>query len=217
MIQINLLPVREAKRKADIKQNILELVLMLIVLGTALGFAQAHVMSQIDTTQSRIRQMENDIAKFKPQLDQVAAFRAKKAELQKKIDVIAGLDRARRGPVRVMDELATHTPERLWLDSIKTSGTQIELAGQSLDNEVVATFLGALGDSKYFANVDLNSTELGNGPEGLKVVKFKIQASMASPDAPPAAAPDEPAPKGKPKAAAKPKAKGKAGGAQLEG
>ena len=216
MIQINLLPVREAKRKADVKQNVLELVLVLILLGTGVGFAHAHVKSQIHTTQSRIRQMEADIAKFKPQLDQVAAFRAKKAELQKKIDVIAGLDRARKGPVRVMDELATHTPERLWLDSIKTNGRQIEISGQSLDNELVAIFLGALGDSKYFANVDLNSTELGGGPEGLKVVKFKIQAAMASPDAPPeaAAAPEKAAPKGKGKAKAK--AKGKPA-AELEG
>ena len=217
MIQINLLPVREAKRKADVKQNVLELVLVLILLGTSVGFAQAHVTSQINTTQSRIRQMEADIAKFKPQLDQVAAFRAKKAELQKKIDVIAGLDRARKGPVRVMDELATHTPERLWLDAIKTSGRQIEISGQSLDNEVVATFLGALGDSKYFSNVDLNSTELGTGPEGLKVVKFKIQASMTSPDAPPEAAA---APAGPAKAAPKPKKAAKGGkkaDAELEG
>jgi type IV pilus assembly protein PilN len=183
---------------------VLELVLMLILLGTAVGFAHAHLKSQINTTQSRIRQMESDIAKFKPQLDQVAAFRAKKAELQKKIDVIAGLDRARKGPVRVMDELATHTPERLWLDSIKTNGRQIELSGQSLDNELVATFLGSLGESKYFANVDLNSTELGSGPDGLKVVKFKIQAAMASP-----ASPDAPAPEA-PEAAAKPAPRAKA-------
>ena len=125
--------------------------------------------------------MQTDIDKFKPQLDQVAAFRAKKAELQKKIDVIAGLDRARKGPVRIMDELATHTPERLWLDSISARGTKLELTGQSLDNELVAVFLGSLGDSPYFADVDLNSTELGNGPEGLKVVKFKIQATIVAP------------------------------------
>jgi Tfp pilus assembly protein PilN len=139
--------------------------------------------------------MQNDIEKFKPQLDQVAAFRAKKAELQKKIDVIAGLDRARKGPVRVMDELATHTPERLWLDSVSTKGTTLELTGQSLDNELVAVFLGSLGDSPYFDNVDLNSTELGDGPDGLKVVKFKIQAQMVAPTAQTAPAPGAPAAK----------------------
>ena len=46
--------------------------------------------------------------------------------------------------------------------------------------------------------MDLNSTELGKGPEGLKVVKFKIQATIETPqtaqaDAP-QAAPGAPAP-----------------------
>jgi type IV pilus assembly protein PilN len=198
MIQINLLPVREAKRKADVKQNVLELVLVLILVVSGIGFAHSDITGRIETTQNRITQMQNDIEKFKPQLDAVAGFRAKKAELQKKIDVIAGLDRARKGPVRVMEELATHTPERLWLDTVSTKGTKIELTGQSLDNELVAVFLGSLGDSPYFSDVDLNSTELANGPDGLKVVKFKIQATMIAPQTAQAA----PAPKAAPGAPA---------------
>jgi len=171
-------------------------VFALIVVGAVIGFVHSDLTTQIGTSQNRITQMQNDIEKFKPQLDQVAAFRAKKAELQKKIDVIAGLDRARKGPVRVMDELATHTPERLWLDSVSTKGNALELTGQSLDNELVAVFLGSLGDSPYFENVDLNSTELADGPDGLKVVKFKIQATIVAPQTAQAApAPGAPAAK----------------------
>jgi type IV pilus assembly protein PilN len=204
MIQINLLPVREAKRKADVKQNVLELVFALILVAAVIGFFQSDLTAKIHTSQNRITQMQNDIEKFKPQLDQVAAFRAKKAELQKKIDVIAGLDRARKGPVRIMDELATHTPERLWLESVSTKGTTLELTGQSLDNELVAVFLSSLGDSPYFDNVDLNSTELGDGPDGLKVVKFKIQATIVAPQT--AQAAPAPAPGAKPPVAPAPQA-----------
>ena len=93
-----------------------------------------------------------------------------------------------------MDELATHTPERLWLDSISARNNRLELTGQSLDNELVAVFLGSLGDSPYFKDVDLNSTELGKGPEGLKVVKFKIQATIETPQAADAQAPGTQAP-----------------------
>jgi type IV pilus assembly protein PilN len=205
MIQINLLPVREAKRKADVRQNVLELVFALILVSAVIGFMHSDLTAKIRVSQNRITQMQNDIEKFKPQLDQVAAFRAKKAELQKKIDVIAGLDRARKGPVRVMDELATHTPERLWLDSVSTKGTTIELTGQSLDNELVAVFLGSLGDSPYFENVDLNSTELGDGPDGLQVVKFKIQATIVAPQTA-QAAPAPGAPGAKPPVAPAPQA-----------
>jgi type IV pilus assembly protein PilN len=178
MIQINLLPVREARRKADLRQQLLQLVLALIVVGTGIAYAHSRIQDQITTAESRVQQMEADIARFKPQLDQVAAFREKKAALQKKIEIIEGLDRARTGPVRMLDELATHTPERLWLTTVTTKGSSIELDGRSLDNELVAVFLGALKDSPYFDNVDLNVTEVTGGPEGLQVVKFKIQASM---------------------------------------
>ena len=144
MIQINLLPVREAKRKADVKQNVLELVLALIVVVRC-DRLRAHRSRgrRRATRRTASRQMQNDIEQFKPQLDQVAAFRAKKAELQKKIDVIAGLDRARKGPVRVMDELAdAHARAALARRGVGRRAPRSSSTGQSLDNELVAVFLG---------------------------------------------------------------------------
>jgi type IV pilus assembly protein PilN len=172
MIRINLLPVREARRREDLRQYGMQFVLVLLVTIAGIGFAHSRVSDKID--QSRLR----DIRQFKPQLDQVAAFRKKKASLEKKIDVIDGLDRARSGPVRVMDELATHTPERLWLNGLATKGRRLELTGESLDNELVAVFLRALGESPHFGKVDLESTELGTANDGLKLVKFKIDAVL---------------------------------------
>ena len=181
MIEINLLPVREARRKADLRQQLMQVVLVLILVAAVIGFVHSHVTSQIESTQRRIYQMEADIKQFQPQLDQVAAFRKKKANLEKKIDVIDGLDRARRGPVRVLDELSTHAPQRLWLTSLTSNGNTIQLKGESLDNELVAVLLHALGESPFFEKVDLDSTELGGGKDGLKIVSFKLQAEIANP------------------------------------
>ena len=185
MLEVNLLPVREAKRKADLRQQLMQLVLALLVVGAGVGFVHSRVSDEIQTTNARVRQMENDIEQFKPQLNQVAAFKKKKGELEKKIDVIEGLDRARSGPVRVMDELAARIPERLWLTGLTTKGKSISLKGESLDNELVAVFLGQLVESKYFADVDLDSTTLGASKNGgLKVVSFSIHAKMSDPNAP---------------------------------
>lgn len=181
MIQINLLPVREARRAADIRHQVMQLCLAVLVAGVGIGFAHSRISDQISQARARVQQMERDIEQFKPQLEQVDAFRKKKAGLEKKIDVIDGLDRARSGPVRVLDELATHTPERLWLTDFTTKGNSIELKGESLDNELVAMFLRALGESPYFDQVDLDSTELAKGAGGLKVVSFSIQAVLVTP------------------------------------
>lgn len=181
MIEINLLPVREARRRADLRQQLMQVVLCLLVLGAAIGYVHSRVTDKIEISKRRIMQMEADIKQFQPQLDQVAAFRKKKANLEKKIDVIEGLDRARKGPVRVLDELATHTPQRVWLTKLATSGNQIQLQGESLDNELVAVLLHALGESPYFDKVDLDSTELSGNRDGLKVVAFKLQAQLVAP------------------------------------
>jgi len=182
MIEINLLPVREARRAADIRQQVMQLAFMLLIVGGGIGFAHSEMNEKILIANARVAQMQRDIDQFKPQLEQVAAFRKKKAKLEKKIDVIDELDRARSGPVRVMSELAMRTPERLWLKSVKTSGGTIQLKGLSLDNELVALFLRGLSDSEYFESVDLDGTKLEGGKGNLKVVSFGIRAELVSPE-----------------------------------
>ena len=181
MLEINLLPVREARRQADLRQYMMQLVLTVILAVGVIGLVHSRIGDQVERAQARVKQMQNDIDQFKPQLQQVAAFKKRKAELEKKLDVIDGLDRARTGPVRVLNELATRTPDRLWLTSLSTKGKTISLRGQSLDNELVALFLRSLGDSEYFGNVDLDSTKLGAEKGGLKLVTFRIRAEIVNP------------------------------------
>lgn len=182
MLHINLLPVREARRKADLRQYFMQLLLVLILTVGGISLVHSRLDDQMDRANARVRQMKNDIDQFKPQLAQVAAFKKRKAQLEKKIDVIEGLDRARSGPVRVMDELAQRTPDRLWLTKMSTKAGTISLKGESLDNEVVALFLRSLGESEYFANVDLGGTKLKTDKKGLKVVTFDIDAQLSHPE-----------------------------------
>jgi len=201
MLEINLLPVREVRKRAEARQSLLRLVLVLSL--TLCGIAAVHLRlrEQMDRTAGRIQQMQKDIAQFKPQLDQVEAFKKTKSELEKKIDVIDGLDRARRGPVRVMAELADRIPQRVWITSLDTNGGTIKLQGEGLDNELVALFLRDLGASKYFDDVDLEGTKLNTDAGGLKLVRFEMKAALVGPTlAQPVGA------------AAKAKAKGKAKG-----
>lgn len=190
MLKINLLPVREARRRADLRQYVMQTLLVMIVVVGVIGVFHSRLTDQIGKTQARVAQMQSDIDQFAPQVAQVQAFKKRKSELEKKIDVIDGLDKARSGPVRVMDELATRTPDRLWLTEISTKGNTINLKGQSLDNELVALFLRSLGDSEYFASVDLGAAKLTES-KGLKLVRFDIDAKLVNPaiKAKPAAAP----------------------------
>ena len=81
-----------------------------------------------------------------------------------------------------MDELATHTPERLWIRKIEAANRQISIHGMSLDNELVALFLTALADSPYFKAVELRETE-AKEKDGFKLNEFEVTATITSPAA----------------------------------
>jgi type IV pilus assembly protein PilN len=189
MLQINLLPVREARRKEDSRQLTMQVVLMLLLVGGAILITNSHISDQIANSNARIAQMQRDIDQYNPQLEKMAAFRAQKKKLETKIGVIDELDRARSGPVRVLSELAARTPDRLWLTSLATDGPTIVMSGESLDNDLVALFLRSLGESAYFTEVDLDKTEMKGASEGLRLVSFRIRAILANPDSDAKAAP----------------------------
>ena len=181
MIQVNLLPVRETQRLAELRQQALQVLLALIVTTAAIGFIHSGLTSRISQSQQRTRQMQADIQQLAPQVEWVKEFRKKKAELENKLRVIDGLEAARTGPVRILDEIAVHAPERLWLKSLEKRGRELRLSGESMDNDLVAGFLRALGASPYFESVDLESTELDKSSDGqLKLVRFHIDALLGS-------------------------------------
>ena len=182
MIQINLLPVREARRKADAQQQ------LLITLGTiaativaAFMFHQVYKLD-INDSRRRVREAQERLEQFKPQQAQVEEYKKKKSEIERKLEVIARLKRSRSGPVRILDELAKYTPERVWLTKLETSGGSIEVEGMSGDNHLVAEFLTALSASPYFGGVELVETKLQVVDE-LRLNTFIIQAQIQDPGA----------------------------------
>ena len=183
MIEINLLPHREARRVADLRQTAGVLALGLVLVFGVIAMVDRAQDAALEKAGATIRQLETDIARYKPEEDKVQAFKAKRIQLEDKIDVIRGLDRARSGPVRIMDELSRNTPERLWRTSLSTEGTQIIVEGDSLDTSIVADFLRSLNASPFFPEVDLERTFSGAQVEGVKFVHFVITAALADPDA----------------------------------
>lgn len=183
MIKINLLPVREARRRADLQQQAVLLAVLLVLALGGSGYAHYAKGRQIEALRERVAQTEKQIDRYGPQLEQVKAFKEKKAEVERKLEVIRGLERSRSGPVRILDELATKTPERVWLTQLRAEGGRVELEGMGLENEVIARFLTRLEESDYFADVELEQTEL-QGRGELKLNRFRVTSQVTDPQEP---------------------------------
>jgi type IV pilus assembly protein PilN len=202
MIKINLLPVREARRRADMQQQLMLLGLVVGVSFVLCILAHAAMLASISSAEGRVAQLNSQIAEFQTQLQQVEDFKRKASDIEKKLGVIHKLELSRSGPVRLLDELANRAPQKLWITALQAEGNRISMKGMSLDTELIADFLNRLNDSPYIKDVELKNTELAEA-SGLKLNSFQVTAVLTSPEAEAAEAKPAAAP-ALPKAAAAP-------------
>jgi len=185
MIRINLLPVRETKRQANLRKQGVFLGLAAAVgvfLSILLGVS---VAARTADKEKQIRAATEELQKLQKTRDEVEKFRAEKAEIERKLGVIASLEKTRTGQVKIFDEIATRIPERVWLDEMSLKEGVITLSGVSIDAEIVAEFMTSLSGSELFRDVTLTETTLKE-KDGLKLNAFQIQARYGA--EPPSAA-----------------------------
>ena len=178
MIKINLLPVREARRKAELRQQGFLLAGALVLALLTCGVMHSTIAAQISAERTQIGSARAELKKLKKTLKDVARFRKEKEAIEAKLAIIARLEKNRQGPVLIMDELSSRIPERLWIKELKLRNGLLELTGASTDNEIVAGFMTSLEESALFRRVELKETSLKR--EGnLKINAFRITAREA--------------------------------------
>lgn len=182
MITINLLPVREAKkRETELKQAVIVgsvlggTLLLIVAIHVAISGRISSVNDQIQTTQAEIDELSKVIGN-------VAEFKKRKADIEEKLAVIRTLEANRGGPVHVLDEIASRLPEKLWLTRLNESNGSLSVEGLSIDNETIAAYMTKLEESPYFENVELERSELEEGGP-VKLNRFTISCSVAIPGA----------------------------------
>ena len=180
MIRINLLPVREARRQASLRRQA-------IFLGVAVGLGillcvalQISMNSRISGRQAMLATKNQELKRLEATQQEVKRFEREKADIEAKLSVITEIEKARIGPVKVMDTIATQIPKRVWLTSLNAKEGALEVQGRSLDAEVVAEFLTNLEATPMLNNLELQETQLKE-IEGLKLNTFRFKGRYPHP------------------------------------
>ncbi len=155
MIRINLLPVREKKKKESTRKMFSILALFLGLVALVIAFFHLSLSSQINQVQAQIKAYNDEIQRLKIDTKDVEKFKAEKEDLQKRLNIIYTLQRAKTGPVRVLHDLVTALPGNLWLTSLKEKGGRMEIKGVAFDNQDIAKFMTNLEKSGVIQNVEL--------------------------------------------------------------
>jgi type IV pilus assembly protein PilN len=155
MIRINLLPVRALKKKETTRQMLSVLFLSLGGVLLVILFFHLSLSSRLNKVEEQITVYNEEIKKLKIDTKDVNKFKTEKEDLQRRLNIIYTLQRAKTGPVRVLDDVATSLPGKLWLTSVKEKDGRMELKGVAFDNPTIAKFMINLERSGVIKNVEL--------------------------------------------------------------
>ncbi len=176
MIKINLLPIRAARKKENIRRQV-SMYFLCVALGLCvMVYLAISMSSKISQLNQDIESADKDLKKYQAIVQRVTRMKKELQKLREKMDIIVKLDANRTGPVQMMDGLTSVVvPDKMWITSLDEKRGSLKLAGVATDNKTIADFMTYLEESPYFARVDLiSSKQVDMKKQGSKFKKFQI-------------------------------------------
>lgn len=157
MIRINLLPGGEVEARGYGDLIVGGLVIFaLIVSILALHLYQAKSLRDVNKATLMVEKRIKDLEDVKKKVE---AFKAKNAELVRRIKLIEELEQNRAGQLYVLESLAGAIPERAWIDKFTEKGANAKIEGIAWNEFTVSDFMKSLKSSNYFKDVELVSIQ----------------------------------------------------------
>ena len=161
MIRINLLPFRAARKKENIRRQLMVYGLSVVLLLSIMGYTFFYLTSTLNGLKEDEKRIQDELKTYEQTIKRIAELEKKIKEIRAKLEVIRSLEKNKTGPVHLLDEIAMAVPkEKLWLSSMKETKGSLTLTGTAMDNETVALFMTNLEQSDYISGVELQSAKL---------------------------------------------------------
>lgn len=177
MIRINLLPVRaKKKRNTSIYQIVAMSAVLMVALVSAFTVHSVYV-SDVEQREKKISDNEAEIKRLQKIIGEVNELDKQKTRLLSQLGVIDKLEKGKRGPVRVLDELSTAIPKRVWITSFRESGGTLSITGAAMDNSDISEFMRALQKTPYFSEVSLRFSN-ADQRDGVPVYSFEVSCKV---------------------------------------
>lgn len=175
--RLNFLPYREAHRVSAQRQFNLMMIAaagmgLAAVLAVHGGFA-----GYIQTQESKNQVIQDENGKLAARIVEIKMLRGEIDALKARKNVIESLQADRAATAQIIDQLARLAPEGIYLTKVKQVGIEISVTGISVSNDLVASFMLALGGADLFT--DVNLVEIKNVQNtGRRLSEFSIKFQL---------------------------------------
>ena len=181
MLKINLLPVRQLKKRANAKQQLLGMLLLFVLVITVIGVTGVLQVNKISNLGVDITALQKEKDSYTPTLQKIAKLKKDREEYFRKTEIIQKLKSNSSLTVRTLDEVASRVDnQRMWLDSLNQQTSSLRLSGVALDNQTIAQFMDHLKESPFVQNVTLASSSL-KVVSGRNLKSFQLSCAVAQP------------------------------------
>ncbi|MBK8117939.1 MAG: PilN domain-containing protein [Sulfuritalea sp.] len=159
MIRINLLPHREAKRKARRQQFyvLLGLVSLLAAVIWFLGFSIINRQIAVQTEKDEF--LKREIASLDKEIDEIKKIQEQTNALLARKRVIEALQANRTETVHLFNELSKQVPEGIYLRTLAQTGQLINISGYAQSNARINTLMNNLDESPLLERSTLVETK----------------------------------------------------------
>jgi type IV pilus assembly protein PilN len=159
MIRINLLPHREAAKKAR-REQFFVLSGLVLAFGALVVFAVYTLIGNaIDDQIGRNDYLKKEIAALDKELDEIKRLKEQTQALLARKQVIENLQRDRGETVYLLNELVKQVPEGIYLKSLKQNGLNVNITGYAQSNARVSALMRNLEASPWLEQPRLIETK----------------------------------------------------------
>jgi len=182
MILINLLPVRQLKKRSKTRNEVIVFAAALVVVLVIAGSGVLFVNFNIKQMRSEVARLEAKKQSYNKTLNEIKQIEKQKEQLFVKIEAIKSLKRESQMSVHVLDEIAKATPPNsIWLESFSLSGGSLNLKGVALDNTVVAEYMDRLEASHYVQGKPRLGSANRKSIAGRNLKSFNLALNISAP------------------------------------
>ncbi|MCV2356184.1 PilN domain-containing protein [Paucibacter sp. B2R-40] len=187
MILINLLPYREEKRKRRKTAFFVGLGVAAAVGAGIVAAAYMLVQHMTSEQQRRNQFLTVEIGRLDDQIKDIANLRSEIESLKSRQRAVEDLQTDRNTPVQLLNELARHTPEGVYLTSIRQADKIVTITGIAQTNERVSEFLrNTSRNSEWLDRPELVEIKVANlstnSRDQKRLYDFSMRVSIKEPN-----------------------------------
>jgi type IV pilus assembly protein PilN len=191
MLKINLLPVRQLKKRAKARRQLFGMSFLFLLVLALLGVTALLQAQKISSLKTDIAALTKEKNSYGPTLKRIEKLKQDTQELVRRTEIINKLKVDSSLTVRTLDEVANRIDnERMWLQSLHQQNSSLSLAGVALDNQTVAEFMDNLMESPFVRSVELANSSL-KVVSGRNLKTFQLNSAVSQPPKQQPETPDE--------------------------